>query len=218
MMLFFKKKQDKTINGIIRYLNLENFWFSCTEEEKQSLTKYYRGGLGNDPKGSPIEGTITSSSTNVFKYLTAMIGWAVGDKNYAFADKIIGALNEYPISEHELIDAHFFYQETAESYYKQRNERVDAIELSITYCNLDIELFPKYSKKLIEEFGMIPNITTFKRLAIIYENQNKYDLAIDICKKALEYGLNDLTKGGYSARLEKLSKKLNGVNNDKKDL
>ena len=101
----------------------------------------------------------------------------------AFADKIIGALNEYPISEHELIDAHFFYQETAESYYKQRNERVDAIELSITYCNLDIELFPKYSKKLIEEFGMIPNITTFKRLAIIYENQNKYDLAIDICKK-----------------------------------
>ncbi len=38
MMLFFKKKQDKTINGIIRYINLENFWFSCTEEEKQSLT------------------------------------------------------------------------------------------------------------------------------------------------------------------------------------
>lgn len=40
MMLFFKKKQDKTINGIIRYLNLENFWFSCTEEEKQSLPPY----------------------------------------------------------------------------------------------------------------------------------------------------------------------------------
>lgn len=50
-------------------------------------------------------------------------------------------------------------------------------------------------------------IPSFKRLAIIYEQQNKYDDAINICNKAMEYGLSDGTKGGFEAMVKRLKTK-----------
>ena len=109
----------------------------------------------------------------------------------------------------ELIDAHFFLQEAAECYYKQRDIRADALDLTIEFCQKDIQLFPKYVKQLKKEMGCIPRITTFQRLAILYEKNKQYEEAINICRLAIKYDLKDSTKGGYPERLEKLEKKIN---------
>lgn len=201
--------QKPKIKGIIGYLDLESFWLSCTPEEQDALTRYHQGGLGAAPGSSPIKGDISYTSSTKLIYFSAMIGWAVSEKNYALADKIISAGKELDIRESDLLDAHYFWQKAAECYYKQRDHRADAIDLTIEFCLQDIRMFPKYVRLMQKEFGSIPEITTFQRLAILYEKNGQYKEAIEICNLAIKYGLTDSTKGGYPARLQKLEKKLN---------
>ena len=47
----------------------------------------------------------------------------------------------------------------------------------------------------------------YKRLAIIYEKQGKYDEAIQVCRDAIAKGLtDDKMQGGFESRIEKLEK------------
>ena len=209
-MFKFLFSQKPKIKGIIGYLGLESFWLSCTPQEQDALTRYHQGGLGAATGSSPIKGDISYSSSTKLKYFSAMIGWAVSEKNYSLADKIISAGKDLAVSEAELLDAHYFWQEAAECYYKQRDCRTDAINLTIEFCLKDIQMFPKYVKLMQKEFGCIPRVGTFQRLAILYEKAGQYKEAIEICNLAINYGLTDSTKGGYPARLEKLEKKLKG--------
>ena len=206
--IFLKNSNKQEIKGIIGYLGLEDFWLSCSQNEQKDLTRYYQGGLGTSANASPIQGNIQSSSNTELKYLSAMIGWAVSEKNYSLADKIINTGNKIKISKNNILDAHYFWQEAAECYYKQRNDKQDAIDMAINFCIKDIEMFPQYSYIMKQEFGSIPRINTFQRLAIIYEKNKQYKEAIQICELAIKYELIDSTKGGYIARLEKLKKKL----------
>lgn len=201
-------QKNAKIGGIIGYLSLESFWLSCTVDEQNALTRYYQNGLSTAPNTSPIVGNITFSSDTKLKYLSSMIGWAVSEKNFDLADKIINAGNTLVIDSTMLLDAHYFWQEAAECYYKQRDIRSDAIDLTIRFCQTDVKMFPEYRKPMMKEFGCIPRITTFQRLAIIYEKDKQYAKAIEICKLAIKYELSDSTKGGYPARIEKLEKKL----------
>ena len=205
--MFKREKPAQRINGIIKYLSLEAFWLSCSSQEQESLTRYYRGGLGTGPKTSPIEGNISSSSETVFKYLSAMIGWATSEKNYSLADKLIGAGQDYPVSSKNILDAHFFFQEAAECYYKQRDIRADALDLTIEFCRRDLSILPQYIPTMKKEYGSIPRIVTIQRLIIVYEKIGEIQEAIDLCKLAIEYNLTDNTKSGYIGRLEKLAKK-----------
>jgi hypothetical protein len=166
-MLFgslFKKK----VGGLIGCLGLDEFWLSCSDDEKKALNRYNQGGL-NTGKPLPLdEGTITTSQTQL-GFLSAMIGWAESDKNFALADKMIQTGMKAPIDSSNLLDAHYFWQNAAECYYKQRDERDDAISRTIEMCQTDIDMFPKYSKPMKKEFGDIPRITTFSRLIIVFE-------------------------------------------------
>lgn len=203
--IFFNKPKLK---GMIGYLKLDDLWFSCSPDEQKAIIKYHNSGLGVSSTSSPIKGDILNSSMTPLKYLSSMIGWAVADKNYTLADKIINIGNTIKIFDSDLLDAHYFWQESAECYYKQREIREDALQLTIQFCLKDIEMFPQYSIKMKQDMGVIPRIITFQRLAIIYEKNKQYDKAIELCKLAISYDLTDSTKGGYSKRLEKLQKLL----------
>ena len=197
-------RKEKPINGIIKYLNLEDFWMSCTEKEQADLIRYYQSGLSTGPIGSPIEGTITSSSNTVLKYFSSMLTWTTKEKNYSLSEKIINYGKHIPITTKNLLDAHFFYQEAAECYYKQREFNPDAVQHSMECCQIDVSIFPQYVPLMKKEYGSVPRILTFQRLIIIYENVGKIEDAIEICEIAIQYGLSDNTKGGYASRLEKL--------------
>jgi tetratricopeptide (TPR) repeat protein len=202
--LSFRKKEPE-INGIIKYLNLVEFWRSCTAEEQNALIRYHQSGLGF--RGSPIAGTISVSSNTPHKYLSAMLGWATTEKNYALAEKLIAAGRQVPINYQDCEDAHFFYQEAAECYYKQRDFNPAALRLSEELCEKDLALFPYYAPQMISKYGSIPRIVTIKRLITIYDKSNRIPEAIELCKTALRYELDDGTKGGYPALLKRLEKK-----------
>src|SRR5690625_739555 len=146
-------------------------------------------------------------------------------------------LNAEELSQTNPIDLHFTYIQLAELYYKQRNDRKNAVDLCIEVCIKDIDLYPRFKKAYIDyEIGILkqslkftskgseehnrkinmindykytpPSIPSFKRLAIIYEQQQRFEEAIDICELALRYGLHDDTKSGFEGRIEKLKRKI----------
>lgn len=208
MGLFSKPKKEKPVNGMIKYLGLESFWQSLSQEEKDALLRYYGAGVGFDGKNMLIDGHISSSSNTRFNFFSSMIGWTVKDKNYSLAEKLIRAGEVEPVNESNVVDAHFFYQETAECYYKQRDLRPDAIARTEAFCLNDLTILPNYLPKLRLSDGSFPRIVTIQRLVILYEKAGRIQEAVDLCNMAIHYGLTDNTKGGYPAKLEKLKKKM----------
>jgi len=139
-------------------------------------------------------------------------------------------LTELSKNKKNLVDRHFLYISLQDFYYKYRTVDDKYIEKCIEYCNLDInslsEMQEAYiseeikraqqlasfsgSKNLKEEIeeikkrGFIGNIPAFKRLAIIYDKQGKYDEAISICDRAITYGQS---VQDFEERKQKLQRK-----------
>lgn len=206
-MGLFDKFKTKKIKGIIGYLGLEDFWLSLTYEECEALIRYDRSGLGSSPDSSPIEGDFSNPRATKLAYLHGQISWAIADHNYALAEKII----EYCDRIYETsnpVDKHFYLMSAGDCYYRQRESRQGALELAEQYYMKDVMLFPQYKKPLLDEIGNMPRIPSFQQLAILYEKAGRYQEAIDICKQALDYGLRDNTKSGFSGRIEKIQKKM----------
>lgn len=140
------------------------------------------------------------------------------------------------------IDLHYDYLQLIDMYYSKRDKE-GYIDKCIHVCLKDIELYPQFKQAYIKDdlarlkllqsyrdFGSdeynefqqeidtyeFPKLSvpSFKRLAIIYEQQKRYEEAIEICEKAISYELDDGTMGGFEGRIERLQKKI--VNPPKK--
>jgi len=155
----------------------------------------------------------------------------LSSKKYNKAEKLL--LKALNAKDDNVIDRHFAYNTLIKLYYKLRNERKDALEKCIKYCEEDIKRLPEfleteektnrsqwdYSK---ERWGHLlggeregeyeyhpPQCPSVIQLAIIYEKNGELQKAIDICNFALKLGLKDGTKKGFQGRKAKLEKKLN---------
>lgn len=201
--MFGKKKK---LGGMIGFLNLEDFWYSLTDEEQRILTP--------DGYPSPIEGEFSNPYCQPLGYFGMDMLWAIAAHNYVLADKMIHYGEQF-VDSARLIDKHFFYLHAAECYYKQRDIRNDAYDLCEKYCLLDIALYEQFHDQMSEEWKSMQTrggdfdgrIESYKRLAILYEKTNRYSDAIKICESALKFNQEDGTKGGFKARIEKLRKK-----------
>ncbi len=127
------------------------------------------------------------------------------DKKYKKAEKLL--LKALKTRDDHPIYRHLTYNALIELYYKLRDEREDALDKCIFFCKKDIEFLPSSLKAFEDDDGLIPRYPSLTRLAIIYEQQGKYEEAISICELALKNGLVDSTKSGFSGRIEKLKKK-----------
>lgn len=144
------------------------------------------------------------------------------EKKFDEAEKLL--LKALEADDDNPIDRHFIYNNLIKLYYKQRNERTDAIEKCIYFCKEDIERLPEFfhhwniqyppAPDLPKE-ASLPQCPSIDRLVIIYEKDKEYQKAIDLCKYAIELGLEvtwDLynarcgTNKGYKARIQRLEK------------
>jgi tetratricopeptide (TPR) repeat protein len=232
------RQSKKKYGGTIAALGLEDFWNSLLSEERDFIRECYDSSLGSrnakylDSPKVNINTTQTASS-----FLICYAGWAISKKRFDLADKL---LDEAIKREENAIDLHYTYNELIDLCYKRREEGPEWLDLCMKQCLEDIELFPKFKeeylqeeraryielanspittkterKKYLKEAGNVTfnlRVPSFQRLAIIYEKQGKYKEAIDICKLALSYGLEENTKSGFAGRIEKLEQKLNKVN------
>lgn len=197
MFGLFRKKEG----GYVRALGLSKFWKKVSEKEKQLFKEAFaKTFYPNDFDVEQVDGKAhnvqTDLSASDFLFKTAIK--LTAQKHYALAEK---CLNEASNREKSPEKKHDILNELIDVYYKQRMEREDAISKCIAICQKDIELAPHIVQKK-------KDIASFKRLAIILENEQKYEDAIKISELAMVYGLTDGTKGGYEGRIEKLKTKL----------
>jgi hypothetical protein len=54
----------------------------------------------------------------------------------------------------------------------------------------------------------MPEVPAFSLLAEALEKDGRHEEALAVCRQAVELGLNDGTKAGFSSRIRKLQKKL----------
>jgi tetratricopeptide (TPR) repeat protein len=134
------------------------------------------------------------------------------------------------------IDRHFVYNHLIELYYKIRNEREDALEKCVYFCKVDIESLPEFLHDWrilyppipdLPEETSLPQCRSIERLAISYEKNGKYQEAIDLCKYAIELGLESkwdsynaryAKNKGYKARMQKLEKFIENSKNKNEPL
>ncbi|NIK12833.1 hypothetical protein [Alkalibacillus almallahensis] len=124
----------------------------------------------------------------------------------------------YELCKNTIIRKHFLLNMMIDYYYGLRYSDDDALDDCIELCKESIRLAPDVLEEMKYEHYEIlehtnefvpPSIPSFKRLSIIFENQERYQEAIEICDIALSLQLKDGTKGGFEGRRKRLEKKLN---------
>lgn len=105
------------------------------------------------------------------------------------------------------IDTHFLYLGLVGQTYSRRKEP-KARELFKKLAIEHVEAFDTICRPLMNEFNILPRVPTFQYLATVYTEDGEYEKAIEVCEKAIAFGLNDGTKGGYEGRIERIKKKM----------
>jgi tetratricopeptide (TPR) repeat protein len=151
-------------------------------------------------------------------------GWELlTEKRLVEAEKIL--LSALEAEDDNPVDRHFVYNKLIELYYKLRDEREDALGRCIFFCEKDIDSLPEFFRVWKIQYPPIPDLSeemslpqcpSIERLAIIYEMKMEYQKAIDLCKYAIDLGLEATwdsynqrygTNKGFKARIQKLEKK-----------
>lgn len=194
-------RSGSNVPDFIEGVGLKDWYIDLSEEQQQKLQEYSTF-FGTGGEINLLEKGTVETSQSAQEYLKGVGSTAANEKDYQFAEMVlIEALDR---KEESVTSTHFVYNELIDLYYKQRDDRADAIEKCIQYCKKDIEIADEF----VSAFGEVPKIPSFKRLAIIYERQERYGDAIQVCEQAIEIGTTDGTKGGFEARKERLQKKL----------
>lgn len=179
-------------------------WFeSLPEEDKKEIRENSTAiSAGGESINTWDMKVLPGGSRTKQDFLASIASGAANRGNLDLVEKVVPkVLNT---EDDSATTRHMMYNRIIKAYYKKRNEREDALEMCINYCKNDIDIVDKFLK---EWDGEPPRIPSFKRLAIIYEKQGKYQEAIEVCDKALKRGLEDNTKGGFESRKERLKKK-----------
>jgi len=105
------------------------------------------------------------------------------------------------------VDTHFLYLSLIDQAYTRRKEP----EMRALFKKLAIEHVANFDAirgPLIKDVGLLPRVPTFQYLATVYTEDDEYEKAIEVCEKAIAFGLNDGTKSSYQGRIERIKKKM----------
>lgn len=123
-----------------------------------------------------------------------------------------------------LVDTHFLYLQLIDQTYARRKEpEMRALFMKLAFEH--IEQFDYIKKALLKDFKLrevelgrfedknglsarFPHVPTFQHLATVYTEDKEYEKAIEVCEKAITFGLSDWTKSGYQGRIERIKKKI----------
>lgn len=188
-------------------LGLSEWYNGLSQQEREKVHEYSTMfGLGGEM--NLLDEGVRGSNTTQQSYLKNVGAKLVSNKEYDLAEKVL--LNGLDSPDDNPTDRHFIYNSLIDLYYKQRDEREDAIERCIECCKADIDSIDEFHQELQEENedASLPRIPAFKRLAIIYERQGEFEKALEVCEEAIQRSLSDGTQGGFEARRERIENKM----------
>ncbi|MEI6860045.1 MAG: hypothetical protein V5788_09745 [Shewanella sp.] len=179
-----------------------------TESEVVEMTESLDEGLSFDTKETPrvkdlaepelatpeAEGTLAGEPAETESNITMV---AFTDETWA-NEKLTVALSEYRSASDNTIK-HTGLLDAISECYKQRKQtqyREYGVALLPYYLSLFAVLEPSSSHKGLG----------FMHLSTLLNDCGEFDSAIDVCRKAIEYGLNDGTVTGFEGRITRIEK------------
>jgi hypothetical protein len=106
-----------------------------------------------------------------------------------------------------IINRHFLLQSIITESYRLRKDKYYS-NLCIKFSEIHIAEFDETANALRKEYDKIPRILVFQYYSTVLTEIEDFDKAINICKTAISFGLDDGTKGGFKGRIEKIKKKI----------
>ena len=104
------------------------------------------------------------------------------------------------------VDRHFLLMSLCQQAYRLRNAEPPMRELARRVGLQHVQEFDDLRGPLVRDLGVVPRVPTFQTLSTLLAEDGDYQQAIEVCEKAIRFGLSDGTKGDFPARLERLRK------------
>lgn len=104
---------------------------------------------------------------------------------------------------------HLLYSRTIETAYRKRKTDSDAHDTVVTLAQAYLDEFKDLKDAVFSNLGEGPKVIPGVRMfAIVLEEDEAFDRAVEVCRKALDHGMDDGTKAGFAGRIERLNKKM----------
>jgi hypothetical protein len=117
-----------------------------------------------------------------------------------------------------LVDRHFLLLNLVSLTYKNRKDG-NMRQLCIESARLHITEFSAIRPHLIKEMdGVLPRVSTFQKLAMLYAEDGRFDEAIEVCRAALGFGLQDGTEAGFEGRIKRFNEKKGEIGSGSGDI
>lgn len=104
------------------------------------------------------------------------------------------------------VDRHFLLLTIVQQAYRNRNNP-EMRSILLKHARQHVDEFSGLAGPLKQELGKLPQVPTFPYLATVLTEDGHYDEAIEVCRKAINFGLDDGTKSGFAGRIERIRKK-----------
>jgi hypothetical protein len=104
------------------------------------------------------------------------------------------------------VDRHFLLMNLFQQAYRLRNAEPAMRELAQRVGLQHVQEFRDLRSPLVRDLGVLPRVPTFQNLSTLLAEDGDHQQAIEVCEKAIEFGLSDGTKGDFPARIERLRK------------
>lgn len=183
------------IGLIIVILIFIGFWNSSKPAKKR--TKYSEStSTSSEPSDSK---KYIYRNGNMVKADEVFDSWTSGD-----LDKMLNVVNK-PTN---ILDHHHLLMGIVNQTYKNRSDPKMA-KICMETAEKHISEFPKILKALKEDMpDFLPRVSTFQQYATLLVELGNFQRAIEVCNKAIEYGLRDNTKTGFEGRIERIKRKM----------
>lgn len=106
------------------------------------------------------------------------------------------------------LERHAVFTKGIDLAYKTRRQDPEMQEVVVNYGTRYVREFADIKDALFDHLGGDgpKNIAVFKQLAIALEEADAHDQAVDVCQKAMGFGLEDGTKSGWEGRIKRIEK------------
>jgi hypothetical protein len=106
------------------------------------------------------------------------------------------------------VDRHFLLMGIVDETYKRRNDP-EMRKKCKDIAEIHIKEFPTIVPPLKKDMGgVLPRVSTFQQYSTVLTEDGEFEKAIEVCKLAISYHLNDGTNSGFEGRIERIAKKM----------
>jgi len=187
MTIFGKRRR---VDGLIRFYELEDWWFDTFSDEERDLIESSYDPLG-DGTNPLTHGKVTAADTrSLTQSLLEAARRLPSHSPIDLRERLWRQAEQFAHNTHDPLTLHFLYQDAMLAYYNARDERPDALDRSWEFVMKQVKLAPRAADAYRSAYPgqPLPTHIGYKRLCSVYEKQGRPDMALTYAQSARDQG------------------------------